>query len=319
MQKKFTELWLDILSSFLSDTKDLSFFYELWIPIHRPVAESDDIAILSYYEPEKQLLWLETFRKLLESKKNSKEENWKTFLFDLRGNIIQMHSTRAQIKQRIEVDLKSQSNAWEWRTRETTDTTGGLFSWMKKNWTSESNLAFPMKILLFTMKNPSPPSSSSSSSQVVQDEHQIFLCFYFPYITQQNGPVLCMNPKHSIEEQKIYNPLGANLPTPFLVDFETKGNYYSEFAPFEQEQVVSILIKKIYATIHSHCFQCWESETKEKPFSRCGQCRDARYCSKTCQTSHWTKHKMYCKKKKIKCLNIYFQWQSLDKCFQFGY
>ena len=48
----------------------------------------------------------------------------------------------------------------------------------------------------------------------------------------------------------------------------------------------------IQIPIASLCEVCWRSVDVKK---RCGQCGIASYCSRTCQRTHWNKHKAWCK------------------------
>ena len=41
------------------------------------------------------------------------------------------------------------------------------------------------------------------------------------------------------------------------------------------------------------CFLC-QKEGRSPPLRKCTQCEIAYYCSKTCQRSHWKKHKSAC-------------------------
>uniref|UniRef100_A0A7S2K2T2 MYND-type domain-containing protein n=1 Tax=Leptocylindrus danicus TaxID=163516 RepID=A0A7S2K2T2_9STRA len=47
------------------------------------------------------------------------------------------------------------------------------------------------------------------------------------------------------------------------------------------------------------CIGCgiFEKNCKAKKLSLCGRCKNAYYCSKECQVSHWEKHKKDCKKR----------------------
>jgi hypothetical protein len=49
-----------------------------------------------------------------------------------------------------------------------------------------------------------------------------------------------------------------------------------------------------YETDDAVCARCGEEANKSNKFQRCGKCRRAQYCSKSCQTEHWVSHKQVC-------------------------
>lgn len=42
--------------------------------------------------------------------------------------------------------------------------------------------------------------------------------------------------------------------------------------------------------------RCWSGDCEATALLQCSRCREARYCSKRCQMSHWSKHRENCKK-----------------------
>jgi len=63
-------------------------------------------------------------------------------------------------------------------------------------------------------------------------------------------------------------------------------NYIEEFMDLNNNDKIEY--KKLYP----------ERFTKPKKFKHCSRCKITYYCDKKCQTEHWPKHKIECKKKK---------------------
>ena len=62
--------------------------------------------------------------------------------------------------------------------------------------------------------------------------------------------------------------------------------------------------KQKLSSLGSRCAFCHQLPSEGVKFECCGQCRKAFYCSKTCQTQHWKKHKPLCKAVKDKFSEI---------------
>ena len=58
--------------------------------------------------------------------------------------------------------------------------------------------------------------------------------------------------------------------------------------------------KQKLSSLGSRCAFCYQLPREGFRFKSCGQCHNASYCSKKCQTQHWKKHKPLCKALKDK-------------------
>ena len=53
--------------------------------------------------------------------------------------------------------------------------------------------------------------------------------------------------------------------------------------------------KQKLGSLGSRCALCYQIPSEDVTLQKCGQCYQASYCSKKCQTQHWRKHKPLCK------------------------
>lgn len=76
---------------------------------------------------------------------------------------------------------------------------------------------------------------------------------------------------------------------------EVIANVKAKFAnPTEVARTISEIYQKIETDPIKEEDLCANSNCRKLATKRCSKCKKARYCSRECQSAHWSTHKKYC-------------------------
>jgi tetratricopeptide (TPR) repeat protein len=90
-------------------------------------------------------------------------------------------------------------------------------------------------------------------------------------------------------KESIAKGLRATQANSFLDSFiRDSADQFTEMSVQAQERV------------RSECAFCRKLPSSDKDFRKCSRCKKVRYCSPTCQRSHWTQHKPNCQARPVK-------------------